>query len=1036
VGGIEDSKQFSKILREEKKAHKQNCKNTPKIEQSFHAAEIPHFYQEQFTTRQTSTSTSFVDVTNGSISSASFVTDAKYLISVTAQLDGSSAAVNTAAQTLHGTTAFTDSVWSNQTNTATTNKILYAWWTVWTAVSGEGIKLQFKNQAAATAGIDNVTLVAIKISDLTENTDWKYQEVNAVTALVTTGDSTANNAIVTVIPTTAGHDWLCLTKSRITGTNIAASTGSRIVRSGEASSTGPFVQVEGEDATNDSQVYTLARVFNLGAASNTFTEKGFAAQSNNGNRQTSAVFILNLNKFRNHANAYSDASVTALSTTAYATQASTASITPSVTGDVWAYAFMTFDSNSAGNNFKARMQIDNVDQPGGANAQTGDNYILQTSWDVTDELPFNIQTIDSLTSGSAHPVDLDASESATTGTPGARAKGVFAVTMELPPPNALIKTPTTESVGIAEAVSRLTAYKRIPTTDTLTITETPTKLTTKIRRPTTDTVGITETTVKVRIRKVSENVTLTETVRRPRVMLRETSVILDIDEFLSTRHEDVLIDDITENVAITETLTRFKKIIRTEYDDLDYSGADYSSADFAAAHLIVISETVRAVRGLIKAVNESLIITELATRLTSRTKVLPIENVGITESFATATISAQALKKVVDESVGITEDPTRLEAITRKIDEQIALTETPTRLKSLVRQLSEQVGITETTPELQGIIRVLDETLAVTEIIQAVLSRQLTKETLENISLTESLVEISGLIRVVGGKTGVGFTEEGFLSEGFTNVSSAIGASTPDYVSDDYDSNDYWEQTIPEFEPAITISETVSALLKFEKPILTETVQITETVSALLTTITFPPGPPPHIPPPRPPRPHRYPQRLYVPEREEKPVKEPEILELRTPVVSKCKFRYDIEDAKIWQEKKEIEDKLEALRIKNSTLQQIDYEHPKTKPSQKSTEPQTPVPTPITTARTIESELGQPETEKQHETYKSFNATLKLKYDIQNTVNATLSARYSIKDGRLYQKLLKYASILHTIDLMDEMEELEGEEKGELRIIS
>src|SRR5215203_3900136 len=79
VGGIENPKQFSKILQDYKKQHLQH---QYELKQSYHAAELGHASQTQ-TTRQTASGTAYVDFTNNSISAASFTTGKKYLLSVT-----------------------------------------------------------------------------------------------------------------------------------------------------------------------------------------------------------------------------------------------------------------------------------------------------------------------------------------------------------------------------------------------------------------------------------------------------------------------------------------------------------------------------------------------------------------------------------------------------------------------------------------------------------------------------------------------------------------------------------------------------------------------------------------------------------------------------------------------------------------------------------------------------------------------------------------------------------------------------------------
>jgi hypothetical protein len=87
------------------------------------------------TTSQTTTSTSYVDATNGDIASGNFTVGKKYLILAMAQ-QSSSISLGSTIQVVHGSTAFTD---SEQRFAITSLWAPYFWWTVWTAVSGEDI---------------------------------------------------------------------------------------------------------------------------------------------------------------------------------------------------------------------------------------------------------------------------------------------------------------------------------------------------------------------------------------------------------------------------------------------------------------------------------------------------------------------------------------------------------------------------------------------------------------------------------------------------------------------------------------------------------------------------------------------------------------------------------------------------------------------------------------------------------------------------------------------------------------------------------
>jgi hypothetical protein len=127
------------------------------------------------TTNQTTTSNSYVDATNGDIASGNFTAGKKYLILAAAQFGVSAEGIDCGVRVVHGTTAFADS--DHEFSTLTANaRCPYYWWTVWTAVSGEDINLQFIRDApfgSTTTGLDQIVLLAIKLSDdLTENSVW------------------------------------------------------------------------------------------------------------------------------------------------------------------------------------------------------------------------------------------------------------------------------------------------------------------------------------------------------------------------------------------------------------------------------------------------------------------------------------------------------------------------------------------------------------------------------------------------------------------------------------------------------------------------------------------------------------------------------------------------------------------------------------------------------------------------------------------------------------------------------------------------
>jgi hypothetical protein len=212
--------------------------------------------------------------------------------------------------------------------------------------------------------------------------------------------------------------------------NVQAQYQTRLSRSGEASSTTP--QSIQEDGISLDQIYMHGlppRVFNLGSASNTFTVQSREILNPTGSHLHSAVFALNLNKFRAHQSVWTD-TATQLDTTNFGNQLSTVSIDPVVTSDIWAIAGWVSDVDSASVSVKHRLRSgtsgSETDDPA---TQTADAYVKEQG-DVDNENANIVQTMTSSVAAGSRDYDSDASASATSAT-GAKQRGLFAVTMEL-----------------------------------------------------------------------------------------------------------------------------------------------------------------------------------------------------------------------------------------------------------------------------------------------------------------------------------------------------------------------------------------------------------------------------------------------------------------------------------------------------------------------------------------------------------------------------------------------------------------------------
>lgn len=390
-----------------------------------YAAAIEHAHAS-ISSDVTTSSNTFTDVTGATLASGNFTTSDKYLVVITAQCSYTSGD-GTEMRVTHGSTAF-DGSQSYVDASSTDWRQTYHFMTVWTAVASEGIALQFRsrNGGANVAKCNFADVFVMNLShDVVENTDWFFAEVSADDAMST---SFEDGASITFTPATASHDWLLL--GQVLTNSGGQTTNYVTVRMTDGTTVLPQAQVDVGVGTNsrDVKLYGMARVTSLPASSATWKMQYKISASTTGNHLHSKIFALDLHKFRNHVIAQTDAG-TALSATDWATQIQTASITPDVQGDVWIGAYWSYDKNSSGNMANQRLQVDNSDQPSG---QTAAVYNYRGGIDGTDEEPMSITSMVTNMTAASHTIDLDGSVDATTGTPEAETRALWAVTMELP----------------------------------------------------------------------------------------------------------------------------------------------------------------------------------------------------------------------------------------------------------------------------------------------------------------------------------------------------------------------------------------------------------------------------------------------------------------------------------------------------------------------------------------------------------------------------------------------------------------------------
>ena len=343
----------------------------------------------------------------------------------------------------------------------------------------------------------------------------------------------------------------------------------------------------------------------------------------------------------------------------------------------------------------------------------------------------------------------------------------------------------------------------------------------------------------------------------------------------------------------------------------------------------------------------------------------------------------------------------------------------------------ETVRISENVVKILGKIRsATTETIGITELVTRLSTKVRMPPTADIVGISETptkfmtkvrapttdIIGISETISRVLGTTKVSDSDIIGISEAVSKTMGIVRIPNPDTVG---------------------ISENVVAILQQPGVLInkevTDTVGISESVTAILqaapiSSIAIPPLRKRRIA-------QRQRQRLIEPFKEitreelEKEKEEEQEQELRTTVTSKLRFVYDIQSSTVYQEVKKIKDALAGMTLlpkdrkvdltPQYSRQEIQYKHepqaydrPEEEPLQELVAPTTPI---------ITKQTG---TERDIEKYK-FSSSLKFSY--------------AIKDGILYNKLLKYARLLDTIDIVDKLEEQEesereGEEREEIMI--
>lgn len=384
---------------------------------------IANAFAEQTTNQTRTGATTFADVSGASLASSNFVAGQKYLIIVGNQLSGSVSSNNFRCRVAHGGTAFADSEYSVQPNLAST-RMPYFYFTVWTAVASENITLQHATDiAGSTVNSDQCVLFAMRLdADLTENTDWFYNENTTSNAL---GTSFEDGASVTFTPAVADRLWLLLYRHQRTENAVTSQGESRADLSGGTSGNWGLWSVEGELAANDIAFSSFARAISLPASSHTFKVQGRSEVADVFTHLRSAVFALDLGKFKDASQVFTAGAV-GYGTGEFGTVVQTLSHTKTVNGDVLIIVANIDDLAATTTTADHRLQVDGTDQP---DTQTSDSYPTSpANNDSTDQAGFHIFTRENITANIT--IDHDGHSNVAT-TPTHSDRAIVCFSMEL-----------------------------------------------------------------------------------------------------------------------------------------------------------------------------------------------------------------------------------------------------------------------------------------------------------------------------------------------------------------------------------------------------------------------------------------------------------------------------------------------------------------------------------------------------------------------------------------------------------------------------
>ncbi len=229
---------------------------------------------------------------NGWIAGSNFTVGEKYLILAWGSHQSDSTSAKSGIRIKHGATPFTESQTIETTQqTSTSYKTPYFWFTVWDGLNEDiEAEIYWDGAAGTEARVEDVTVLAINVTDLIAENDLQYNISNTGGALDTTF---TNKASITFTPNASNDTWWIMGYTQADIVDINSDRfEARLNINGSANS--PLI-ISGKEA-NDTPLYGIGFAQQLANTSQTLSLQ-IRESAANQEWDSAGIFALNLSTF-------------------------------------------------------------------------------------------------------------------------------------------------------------------------------------------------------------------------------------------------------------------------------------------------------------------------------------------------------------------------------------------------------------------------------------------------------------------------------------------------------------------------------------------------------------------------------------------------------------------------------------------------------------------------------------------------------------------------------------------------------------------